>query len=167
MKVSIQRSAQQWFFDREKVTRRIEAKRLRAMAKMGGFIRTTAQRSIRKGKTSSLPGQPPKSHTGLLKDQIWFAYDPAADSVVIGPVEFRNSGVPEALEFGGTVHVRNRLIVRQMKVGETPKGRDKFQRTVVGRYTGPLTIKARPFMGPALKTSKSALPDVWAKAMSK
>lgn len=167
MNVAIRRNPQQWFLDREKVIKRLERKRVAAMAKMGGFIRTTAQRSIRPGRYSSQPGQPPRSHTGELRRNIYFAYDPTSDSVVVGPTAFRNSGVPEALEFGGTVQVKNRLIIQRKNLGKTRSGRDRQERQVAGRYTGPLTIKARPFMGPALFKSRTRLPEIWAQAISK
>lgn len=167
MKVTIERSAKQWFFDREKVIRRVERTRRGAMAKMGDYVRDTARNSIKKRKTSSQPGQPPHSHTGLLKNQIWFAYDPAADSVVIGPVAFRRSDVPQALEFGGTVRVKKRVLISQTNNGKTKKGRDRVKRGDARIYSGPLKIKARPYMGPALIKSKTALPDIWEKAITK
>ena len=52
---------------------------------------------------SSLPGTPPRSRTGLLRDHILFSYDPNSDTVVVGPALLNSSdGAPETLEFGGT-----------------------------------------------------------------
>jgi phage gpG-like protein len=48
-------------------------------------LRLTAQRSLRKRKTPSAPGQPPSSFTGRLRKSILYAVDRARDYAVIGP----------------------------------------------------------------------------------
>lgn len=51
---------------------------------------------------ASDPGAPPRSRSGLLRDNILFAYDPDSESVVVGPALLNSSdGSPETLEFGG------------------------------------------------------------------
>lgn len=86
---------------------------------------------------SSKPGEPPRSITGLLRRNIFFAYDPARESVVIGPAMLnRGTQAPETLEYGGSTEVRGRNV----------------------------KIEARPFMGPALEREAPKLPGFFADA---
>jgi hypothetical protein len=59
----------------------------------------------------SAPGQPPhavRPHP-WIREFLYYAYDPAAGSVVIGPVRLSSRvNVPALHEFGGTVMVRNK-----------------------------------------------------------
>jgi hypothetical protein len=52
---------------------------------------------------SAKRGQPPKAINRQLRDNVFFVYDPANRSVIIGPVRLpgKKSGAPEALEKGG------------------------------------------------------------------
>lgn len=114
----------------------------RVAARQGALIRTIARRSIRKRKRPSNPGDPPTSRTGLLKNFLFYSWDPSTQSVVVGPEKlFGVSSVdaPEALEFGGT------------------------SRDARGRR---LKIEARPFMAPALDQAKSKLPELWKGAVN-
>jgi len=98
-------------------------------------VRTTARSSIRRRKVVSRPGQPPSSHTGLLKRFIFFGYDPARHSVVIGPVALARSDgkAPSLLEHGGMSRRAGRAV----------------------RY------RRRPFMGPAMTKELPGLPKLW------
>lgn len=53
----------------------------------------------------SKPGEPPRSVWGLLRNHIYFVYDPDRRSVVIGPAKLQGTKgeAPHALEFGGNV----------------------------------------------------------------
>lgn len=129
------------FFDRATVVRAVDAAKRRVLSKAGAFIRTTAKTSIRKRKGSAPAGTPPYSHEGSLRRLIYFGYDRSSDSVVVGPVGFKNSPAPQALEYGGkTVAVRRR------------RGK-KTSRTV--------EIAARPFMWPAFEKERPQLPLLW------
>ena len=130
------------FFDKQAVRDRIDAGTRRVLSKFGAFVRRTARSSIRKRKKTSQPGQPPSSHTGLLKKFIFFGYDPAPapGSVVIGPVRLSRKGcgkAPSLLEYGGTTTL--------MRNG-------KRQRA---------TFRPRPFMGPAFEKEQPKLPAMW------
>ncbi len=132
----------QLFFDTAKVIRAVDKARRAVLSKAGAFIRTTAQRSLRRRKGAAPPGQPPHSHTGLLKRFIYFAYDPASDSVVIGPARLNKPGAaPSVLEHGGQTTIQHRR-------------RGKVVRRRV-------SIQARPFMGPALMKEKHNVPAPW------
>lgn len=135
------------FFDRAAVIAAVSRGRLRALNRIGGYLRTTAKRSIRKRKGTSPPGKPPYSHTGLLRDHMYYSYDPTRDTVLIGPALLTSRSpdsepiagtVPQVLERGGRVRVR-----------------DKKSRTI--------TIRARPYMAPALETARQAdaLSEFW------
>lgn len=130
------------FFDRPKVQRAMDRAKRRSLSRAGAFIRQRARTSIRKRKRQSRPGQPPSSHTGLLRRFILFGYDRRSDSVVVGPVGFRRSRAPNVLEFGGRTTVESRR-----------RGGRRQKRTV--------RIAARPYMRPALEKERSQLPAVW------
>lgn len=110
------------FFDKKAVTDRLDPAVRRALSKLGAFVRTRAKSSVRYGKGAARPGAPPVAHrsagytrtsrsrkTGQTKQQpasplrelIYFAYDPASRSVVVGPtLGGSQSGAPARLEFG-------------------------------------------------------------------
>lgn len=149
------------FFDAQKVLDATDNAERKVLSKFGAFVRRTArtsirkhakpsqasiEKAIRKGKrpkrTTSRPGKPPYDHTGLLKRNIFFAYERSRHSVVIGPVALnQRSGVPELLEYGG----------RAMR-----KIKGKMKR---------VTYKPRPFMGPAMARNLPALPAMWADSI--
>jgi len=132
------------FFDRAAVTGAVDAAKRKVLSKAGAFIRTAARTSIRKRKGSAPPGKPPHSHEGSLRRLILFGYDRTSDSVVVGPVGFKNSTAPSALEYGGPATVTRRR-------GGRSGRRDS--RTV--------KIASRPYMGPALERERPKLPLLW------
>ena len=126
------------FFDRQVVTNSADRAQRKVLSKFGAFVRQTARTSIRKRKSISEPGQPPSSHTGLLKRNIFFVFSPETRSVVIGPILLnKQSDAPRLLEHGDTV-VRKR---------RTKRVRLKY--------------RARPFMGPAFEREQQKLPALW------
>jgi hypothetical protein len=132
------------FFDRKAVTARMDVATRKALSKAGAFVRQHAKGSIRKRKKTSEPSKPPNSHTGLLKNNIFFAYDPSKQSVVVGPtlMNAKSSGVaPKMLEFGGEQTI-------------TTKAGDKIA-----------VYKARPYMGPALRAELPKFPELWKNAL--
>lgn len=130
---------QQYFFDRQEVQDRMEAKQRRVMSRFGAFVRTRDQRSIRYRKGVSAPGQPPSAHrslarlktnkkTGVTKQQsvsplrefIFFAAteDNGTPGVVVGPILLNGSkpGTLRTIEEGGEVFTkdaRGRAVRRQ------------------------------------------------------
>jgi len=100
----------QMFFDRKAVTGAVDRVARKVLSRFGAFVRRGAKSSIRKRKRVSAPGEPPSSHTGLLKRFIFFGYDRQRRSVVMGPQRLNLPGrqagqkigdAPEALEQGG------------------------------------------------------------------
>ena len=132
------------FFDKGAVLRAVDRAERRVLAKAGAFVRRRAKSAVRRRKRVSRPGQAPSSHAGHLRRLIFFGYDRAASSVVIGPLLFRSRSsptVPELLEFGGVV-TRER------------KGRRRRVRGT--RRT--MRYRPRPFMGPALEAEAPNFP---------
>jgi len=126
------------FFDRPVVTNAVDRAQKKVFAKFGAFVRQTARTSIRKRKAISEPGQPPSSHTGLLKRNIFFVYSPESRSVVIGPILLnKETDAPRLLEHGDTVVRKRRSKRVRMK------------------------YRARPFMGPAFEKEQEQLPTLW------
>lgn len=128
------------FFDRQAVISKVDAATRRVLSRFGAFVRRSAKSSIRKRKKAAPPGQPPSSHTGLLKKFIFFGYDAARQSVVIGPTRLNQKGrgeAPPLLEYGGKA-----TLVR--------RGKKKH-----------VTYQARPYMGPAFEKEKPQLPAMW------
>ena len=132
------------FFDRKAVKNAVDRGKRKVLSKFGAFVRQRAKTSIRKRKRTSAPGQPPSSHTGLLKKFIFFAYDRERDSVVIGPERLnqKTGDAPPALEHGG----------RSRVTSGSRRGK-RMVRTV--------TIRQRPYMGPAFEKEKEGLPKLW------
>jgi len=134
------------FFDAPRVLSAVDRATRAVLSKFGAFVRTAAKHSIRKRKAISQPGSPPSSHVGTLRRLIFFGYDPAKKSVVIGPAPFAGAtGTAEApplLEYGGRA-----------------RRKDRKGRTVTATY------RPRPYMRPAFEQEKAKLPDLWANVM--
>jgi hypothetical protein len=130
--------AQRLFFDRAAVTSAADRGTRKVLSKFGAFVRQTAKTSIRKRKAVSEPGQPPSSHTGLLKRNIFFVFSPQTRSVVIGPILLnQRTDAPRLLEHGGTVVRKKGTNFVRMK------------------------YRARPYMGPAFEREQQKLPALW------
>ena len=136
----------QMFFDQPRVKRAVDGAKRSVLSKAGAFVRQRARTLIRPRQRSARPGEPPSSHTGLLRRFIWFGYDRQQDSVVIGPAPLNTSGgrspygqttVPEALELGGTVAARER------------------GKREVRHYAG------NPYMGPAMEKEADRFGQLW------
>ncbi len=134
------------FFDRSAIQRAVGDAARKVLSKFGAYVRQAARSSIRKRKAVSKPGQPPSSHVGTLKRLLFFGYDPAKKSVVIGPTPLGSGSAdaPPLLEYGGQARVKGR------------KGK-----SVTATY------RPRPFMGPALEKEEPKLPQMWADSVSK
>ena len=138
------KSAKGMFFDRTSIKNKVDTATRKRLSQFGAYVRQTARRSIRKQDRSSRPGQPPSSHTGLLKQFILFGYDSDRRSVVIGPVALarKSSDIPEILEYGGKVTI------------QWGKSRGKT-----------VTIEPRPFMGPAFDQELDRITSLWANSI--
>ena len=136
------------FFDRAKVKRAADRGKIKALSRAGAFIRQRAKTSIRRRKGVSRPGNPPHSHTGYLRNFIFFGYEPTRESVVIGPVKLnqKNTDAPRTLEHGGTT------VITDFRGGRLVRRK--------------VTIAPRPYMGPALDAERENIPRQWAGVIS-
>ena len=143
----------QFFFDRKIVIDAVGRASAKNLSQAGSFIRRSARSSLRRRKKVSSPGEPPSVHTqdrvATLKN-IWFVFDPAQRSVVIGPLKLNGSRlegsnrqtVPSLHERGGAAVVG---------------GRRKRKRRV--KYV------PRPFMGPAMERELPKFAGLWANSV--
>lgn len=146
------------FFDRPLVLRSVDQLMRKALGQYGAFVRRSARKSIRTRKAVSKPGDPPSNRTGLLKDFLFFAYDEATRSVIIGPAKLNmtffnehrkpvKGTVPEVLEYGGQITV----LEVQRRDGTWTRADLRSQRRLTGRNLRyrTVSIAERPYMRPA------------------
>jgi hypothetical protein len=138
------------FFDSPAVVAAVDSATRKVLNRIGGMIRLTARRSIKKAPSHtavSKPGKPPLSHTGLLRNYIYYSFDPQPRSVVVGPVALNAKGkdVPRTLEHGGRAVISSQ--------------RSVFRRTI--------NIKKRPYMQPALLANKDGMAALWKNSVRK
>lgn len=153
-----------FFLDRAGVAAKVERGRLRVLAKFGAYTRRSARSSIRKRKASAAPGRPPSSHRGDLRRLILFGLDPAAGSVVIGPVIFdqarrQSKMAQEALEYGGEVTRLTPVpVAKSGKRAATRRQAAAYRRLLKERRivlpprefrSQTFRYRGNPFMGPA------------------
>lgn len=157
-----------FFFDRDAVIHAVGSARAKVMSKAGAFIRRSAQFSIRGRKNPSKPGQPPTNQTGLLREFIFFQYDPSTRSVVIGPAKSPSKKmggrpIPSILEFGGQVAV----VEQQLSGGLWVRGGHPMFKRGSGRpeRTRMATIAPRPYMQPALEKNRDKIAKFWQNAL--
>jgi len=137
-------------FDHPRVIKAVDDATYRALLRSGQYVRKVARHSIKTRPGPSAPGQPPHSQIGRLKQFIYYGFDPAARSVVVGPARLRDAQtygsmtVPELLEGGGVVRMSDRN-ARRLGVA----------RGTMARY------EARPYMGPAQEAGFEKVDDFW------
>ncbi len=134
------------FFDTLAVEAAATRTERRVLSRFGAYVRRRARSSIRRRKKPSEPGSPPSSHTGLLRQFIWFFYDADERSVIIGPARLNTTtgNVPEILEYGG----------RAVIVADYRKKRTRV-----------VYVRARPYMRPAFDAELQQLPKLWANSI--
>lgn len=125
------------FFDPKKITDPAERAQLKMLAKHGAYVRRKAKSMIRRRKRVSSPGEPPSSHSGELRNFIFFFVEKADKNVITGPILLnskRNNSPPNPslLEHGGDA-VRRRWNAKKREWGEA-RG---------------VHYEPRPFMAPA------------------
>lgn len=157
-----QKTLAQWqalFFDRSVIERAAGKAKIKALSRMGATVRRTAQTSMRYRKGPSAPGTPPSAHKSgrlaalkkmgkakyngaLLREMLYFAYDPKLGDTIVGPLGFKTRGtpIPALHEFGGE---RAAFKKEFMVVG-------KGKNVSLVQLKGTLRYPARPFMRPAL-----------------
>jgi hypothetical protein len=143
--------------------------------KQGAVVRKTAMWRIRTSRKPSQPGNPPHSHTGILKRFLVYSWDPSTKTTVVGPMATNQiyfnrhrqpvkGTVPQILEEGGDI-----TILEVFKYGRWQRADLRSRRRLAGlpRRYRTAHIKARPYMGPALAEAKSKLPALWANSIKR
>lgn len=162
-----------FFFDRSAVEKALDRATKKVLSKAGAFVRRRARTSMRRRKAIAPPGSPPSAHSkdpvATLKN-ILFGYDPARQSVIIGPVRLNMQQylgpqlvagtVPELHEFGGRVGIREKRVNGRWRSSGRRRPRPN-EPTRVRLATYP----ARPFMGPALEAEAPNFPDLWSNSV--
>lgn len=136
-------------FHRSRVLAKIKRQEKRFLYRAGGATRKTVRNLIRSRKSISVPGRPPSSHTGKLKNTVLFAVDLTRKVVRIGPSadykSFTQIGQKRGaalLEFGGHTVQKDRI------TGEIRR----------------MFYRRRPYMKPGLSRIKPHLPRYFAEA---
>jgi hypothetical protein len=181
------------FFDTKAVMDMVAKKEIKALTKAGAYVRTSAKSSLRYTKGSSSPGSPPHVHRGsfkrpngginpktgkpfknptasLLKEWIFFQYDPQTKSVVVGPeLTAGGTGAPRNLEKGGTITLTEIVKSGSSKAISRAQADAYRAKLAQGLLFVPADQKvqrsfqtrARPFMFPALKTNAPKFPGLF------
>lgn len=174
------------FLDTRQIETGVNRAGLKQLANLGGVIRKIARNSLRRRKTSAMPGEPPHIHadskvgqtkttvrtkTGRTKVQksggsrnqvslknILYGVDRAALSMICGPVGLNQK--VGGLTVPELMEKGGEVPRREARVGQNwrPVGRSTF-----GRETRVRTLHyaPHPFMGPALDTARETRPDLW------
>lgn len=168
-----------WFFDRRNLEFALERAEMRALSKIGAFLRRRARSSLRRRKTPSQPGQPPSVHSTdqvVTLKNILFGYDPHIHGVVVGPVRLhakhgRRLGeagtIPQLLEFGGRQLIQE-WYARTDRSWQSSVWRSKRRFAEAVARGMPVRWRSaryapRPFMGTALAAELQAgtIPAKW------
>jgi hypothetical protein len=173
------------FFDRVGIESQVDAETLRAQRRFAAIVRVRAQRSMRRRKSGhSAPGQPPFAKSGELRSLLFFGYDPATKTTVIGPAAFgkRPGLVPALHEFGGTLTgqtmdawvafgrldqpTRSRILIEATRL--KMRARDYVRAYVLAEIQAaqtearrPHPYPRRPYMRPALEGAVSQYPELF------
>jgi hypothetical protein len=165
------------FFDKEAVLSRVDAAKRKKLSRAGAMLRQTARRSMRRRKKPSRPGSPPSAHSqspehprgALLKERLFFAYDQANDSVVVGPEQLGRSDAAPLQEFGGTVrtYLPRKTVKRKISAKALAALRRKRANGSLKIVRKPLVariakVRPRPFMGPPDRVTRPRYVGVWA-----
>ena len=169
------KQAKAGFFDRAAVIAALDKTTRKALSNFGGWVRTTAKRSIRgttKDRKQSSPGEPPINRTGLLRKFIFYSFDLRKRTVVIGPTKLngKDSTFVASTETGAELleHGGQATILESKWPGNYMWNRadlhnpGRLARKETRRRT--ITVSARPFMNPAFELGKKELPRMFKDA---
>ena len=88
-------------FDGRRVIAAVERGNLIALRRAGAYIRKAARNRVSQSTRSSMPGSPPNTRRGLLKNSLLFGVEKGSMTVVIGPAKTFIGTAMRAHEFGG------------------------------------------------------------------
>lgn len=149
----------EFFFDRKKVIDAMDRKVAKAMNFIGGTLRKTAKRSVRKStknKPHGVEGGPVRTQTGIYPKTILYEYDPRKKTVICGPKKLsitdavqpvNRSSVPELLEKGGRAIATRSTYMFVKSQGRNRRGQfTKKKQRLIRIPPGPREYKPRPTM---------------------
>lgn len=155
------------FFSREGLELAVDKGLYKAKEKFGAFLARRMSHNIRKRNRVSKPGETPTSQTGTLRNFIFFAYDNATGSVIVGPAKtnqknaqgYGGKTIPQTLERGGLIRIFEHQLESNVNWWGPMAGqwvrtdfrykiRDQAMRSAVGRPRRVrwAKIEARPFV---------------------
>lgn len=179
----------------ERVVAKTRKASISNLRQAGAYIRGIARKSIKVSPVKSLPGKPPRSRKGRLKDAIIFAVEKEQQRVVAGPTatavgkiggthEHGGTEPPKTkkarksnakLELGGHGPVRNDtsgLGFAKLKTKAQVERAKKIAPTVQAKEAQAAAqskksrkYPPRPFMAPAFNIAKDRLPQLWAASV--
>jgi hypothetical protein len=88
-------------FDGWRVIAAVERGNLVALRRAGAYIRKAARNRVSQSERSSMPGTPPNTRRGLLKNSLLFGVEKRTATVLIGPAESMIGVSMHPHEFGG------------------------------------------------------------------
>jgi hypothetical protein len=151
------------FFDRQRVIDAVDKATRKVLSKAGAFVRQRAKTLIRYRDRPSAAGSPPSAHRTVgrvhkksgkvvtkkqlvspLREFMFFSYDRRTKTVVIGPALLsgtQSSRALHALEYGGPTVI------------------------LAGGRRKSITIRARPFMRPAMAAEMGTFPGLFSNSV--
>lgn len=93
-------------FDERRIIVAVENGNMTALRRAGAYIRKAARNQVSASEKASMPGMPPHTRRGLLKNSLLFGAEKRTQSVVIGPAESFIGTAMVAHEFGGRYRKR-------------------------------------------------------------
>lgn len=93
-------------FDSAHVIAIVERGNATALRRAGAYIRKAARNKVSQSEHASIPGTPPHTRRGLLKNSLLFGYDKQRKCVVIGPAENIIGTAMYPHEHGAVYHTR-------------------------------------------------------------
>jgi hypothetical protein len=176
------------FLDRAKIMKAVGRARARVLNEQGRLVRKLAMESLVYARDSAPAGSPPHAHktgqrtrvsksTGrvrtrsvsLLREFLFYAYDSASQSVVVGPAKLNGTKgtgtgqtVPSVQEHGGTVRTAAREIFITNAAGRDARsGRFVSRGKTRVAVGGTIRIRPHPYMGPALEKARPSFAAMW------
>ena len=93
-------------FDDRRILLAVQGGNITALRRAGAYIRKSARNRVSQSQKASMPGTPPNTRRGLLKQSLLFGVEKQRQSVVIGPAESFIGTAMTAHEFGGIYRKR-------------------------------------------------------------
>jgi hypothetical protein len=137
------------FFDKHGITEKMDRKTKRVLSSTGAYSRTVMKNGMKTANGSAPPGAYPHSHQGDLKRLIYFGYDDATKSVVVGPTPFKSREssltggltVPQLVNEGGTVYRQGFVGPRRHRRPAGVRLRYSYQARPFVALTAPIAAK--------------------------